>query len=59
MRGKSFPPLFPICRECGQPTCMVFATQVAEGGKGSEDCPPLTAENRQKLEACLGEFNFK
>ena len=32
------------CRECGQPTCMVFATQVAEGGKGPEDCPPLGGE---------------
>lgn len=47
------------CRECGQPTCMVFATQVAEGGRGAEDCPPLTAENRRKLEAYLAEFNFE
>jgi ArsR family metal-binding transcriptional regulator len=29
------------CRKCGQPTCMVFATKVAEGVKGSQDCPPF------------------
>jgi ArsR family metal-binding transcriptional regulator len=46
------------CRECGQPTCMVFATQVAEGGKDAEDCPPLDAENRKKLEAYLAQFQL-
>jgi len=46
------------CRECGQPTCMVFATQIAEGGKGPEDCPPLSAENRTRLEAYMGQFQF-
>lgn len=46
------------CRECGQPTCMVFATQVAEGGKGAEDCPPLSAEGRAKLNAYLEQFHF-
>jgi ArsR family metal-binding transcriptional regulator len=47
------------CRECGQPTCMVFATQVAEGGKGPEDCPPLTGENKAKLEAYLDQFHLE
>jgi ArsR family metal-binding transcriptional regulator len=47
------------CRECGQPTCMVFATQVAEGGKGPEDCPPLGAENKAKLGAYLEQFLFE
>ena len=27
------------CRECGAPTCMVFATRVAEGVKDGDDCP--------------------
>ena len=27
------------CRECGEPTCMVFAVAVTEGVKGAEDCP--------------------
>jgi ArsR family metal-binding transcriptional regulator len=47
------------CRECGQPTCMVFATQVAEGGKGPEDCPPLSGENKTKLETYLAQFNLE
>jgi ArsR family metal-binding transcriptional regulator len=47
------------CRECGQPTCMVFATQVAEGGKGPEDCPPLTGENKIRLEAYLDQFHLE
>jgi len=47
------------CRECGQPTCMVFATQVAEGGKGPLDCPPLSPENKAKLDAYLQQFQFE
>ena len=27
------------CRECGEPTCMVFAAKIVEGAKGPEDCP--------------------
>lgn len=46
------------CRQCGEPTCMVFAARVAEGAKGVEDCPPLIGEKRQALEAYLGGFNF-
>lgn len=46
------------CRECGQPTCMVFATQAAEGGRGPGDCPQLEGESRSKLEAYLGGFQF-
>lgn len=29
------------CRECGEPTCMVFATRVSECAKGTEDFPAL------------------
>jgi ArsR family metal-binding transcriptional regulator len=47
------------CRECGQPTCMVFATQVADGGKGPEDCPPLDGENKAKLQTYLAQFNLE
>lgn len=46
------------CRECGQPTCMVFAVHVAEGGKGPEDCPPLNTESRARLHMYLAQFNF-
>ena len=47
------------CGECGEPTCMVFATQVAEGGKDPDDCPPLDEERKAKLERYLGHFEFE
>ena len=46
------------CKECGQPTCMVFASQVAEGAKGPDDCPPLEKDNNDKLTEYLGRFRF-
>ena len=46
------------CRECGEPTCMVFAVSVSEGIKGPEDCPPLSLENRNKLTDYLKPFNL-
>ncbi|MGQ9859528.1 MAG: (Fe-S)-binding protein [Thermodesulfobacteriota bacterium] len=54
------------CKECGQPTCMVFATLVADGVKGPEDCPKLDQAGRDSLMdylrgfpgwlSCRGEF---
>lgn len=46
------------CRDCGQPTCMVFAAQVAEGGKGAEDCPALDEQKRKDLSEYLSRFRF-
>jgi ArsR family metal-binding transcriptional regulator len=46
------------CRDCGMPTCMVFAARMAEGIKGVEDCPGLGQENRAKLENFMGQFNL-
>jgi ArsR family metal-binding transcriptional regulator len=46
------------CKECGESTCMVFATQVAEGVKGSKECSPLSVENAQEPEEYIGQFNF-
>lgn len=46
------------CRQCGEPTCMVFAARAAEGVKGVADCPPIKAEDKQRLESYLGRFNF-
>ena len=46
------------CRECGQPTCMVFATRIAEGAKGPEDCPPLKEEERLKLTDYMGQIQL-
>jgi ArsR family metal-binding transcriptional regulator len=46
------------CKECGQPTCMVFAARMAEGIKGVEACPGLDQENREKLEEYMLQFDF-
>lgn len=45
------------CRKCGQPTCLVLATQILEGGKGPEHCPPLNEEERRRLEDYLHQFS--
>jgi ArsR family metal-binding transcriptional regulator len=47
------------CKECGEPTCMVFAARMAEGVKGPEDCPPLAAESKQRLEEYMRQFKFE
>ncbi|MEA2059351.1 MAG: (Fe-S)-binding protein [Thermodesulfobacteriota bacterium] len=46
------------CRECGQPTCMVFATMVAEGAKGAENCSQIEAENAKKLTRYMSQFKL-
>jgi len=65
-KGKTKPKLIEIlkllprtnCRKCGLPTCMVFAAQVVEGGRGPEQCPELKDEDRQKLDGYLAGFEF-
>ncbi|MFZ5565161.1 MAG: (Fe-S)-binding protein [Thermodesulfobacteriota bacterium] len=65
--GKKKPLLMEIlkllpktnCKKCGQPTCMVFAVGVMDGGRGTDDCPELTPENREKLTAYLTRFDFE
>lgn len=47
------------CRECGQPTCMVFATLVVQGAKGPEDCPPLKEESRTSLQQYMGRYQME
>ena len=46
------------CRECGQTTCMVFASMVAEGAKVAEDCPPLENSKSKKLYEYMKQFCF-
>ena len=46
------------CRECGFPTCMVFASLVGEGAKDSSDCPQLGKENENKLSAYMKPFQL-
>ena len=45
------------CRECGEPTCLVFATRVAEGVKGSGDCPPMNAEAKRSIDDYMTLFS--
>jgi CO dehydrogenase/acetyl-CoA synthase gamma subunit (corrinoid Fe-S protein) len=66
-KGKKKPLLMEIlkllpktnCKKCGQPTCMVFASQVMDGGRGAEDCPELEGENLEKLKNYLAGFDFE
>lgn len=46
------------CRECGQPTCIVFAALVMQGAKGAEDCPQLSDEASSRLNLYLSKFVF-
>jgi len=39
------------CKECDAPTCMVFATLVAEGGKDASDCPALRSNSEGRMKA--------
>lgn len=46
------------CRQCGEPTCMVFSTKIAEGVKGPEDCPPLEKEKGARLREYMSQFHL-
>jgi len=46
------------CKECGEPTCMVFAARMAKGAKGPEDCPPMGTESKQRLAEYMSKFKF-
>ncbi len=46
------------CRECGEPTCMVFAARIAEGAKAAEKCKALLDENRQELISYMSQFRL-
>ncbi len=46
------------CGKCGQPTCTVFATLMAEGAKVPSDCPIIDNDSRESMEQYLGQFRF-
>ncbi|MBF0227275.1 MAG: Fe-S cluster protein [Desulfobacterales bacterium] len=46
------------CKECGEPTCMVFATRIAEGAKGIEKCPSIGAVEKEKLQEYMKNFKM-
>lgn len=49
----------PNCKECGEPTCMVFASKLLKNEKRLEDCKPLYssgyADKLQALQALLAQ----
>ena len=65
--GKTRPKLMDIlrllpksnCKKCGQPTCMVFAAQLMEGGRGADQCPDINGYNREKLIKYLERFDYE
>lgn len=46
------------CGKCGQTTCTVFATLVAQGAKTPEHCPPLDKQNKERLKEYISRFHF-
>lgn len=44
------------CGECGLPTCMVFATLVAQGVKDAGNCPPLSSTDKIALSEYMAPF---
>jgi ArsR family metal-binding transcriptional regulator len=46
------------CEECGAPTCMVFATMVAEGAKSAKDCPQLDNNCEKALNEYMDNFSL-
>jgi ArsR family metal-binding transcriptional regulator len=46
------------CKECGAPTCMVFATWVVQGAKDETQCPELNEEDKRKLQDYLTQFSL-
>ena len=46
------------CRECGEPTCMVFAAMVAQGVKSPEGCLQLLEEESRKLQNYIKPFHL-
>lgn len=39
------------CKECGQPTCLAFAMQIAAGKAGLDACPYVSDEAREALDS--------
>jgi len=46
------------CHECGEPTCLVFATMVAQGVKTAQDCPPITPDGKNALNDYMRGFKL-
>jgi len=44
------------CRNCGAPTCMVFAVELSTGEKSPGQCPDLDQRSQEQLGECLGRL---
>ena len=44
------------CRACGEPTCLVFATKVSNGGAEPQGCPELEPKALAGLQNYLSRF---
>ena len=47
------------CKECGESTCMVFATRVADGVKAPGDCPAMDDDKMASLGDYMTRFHFE
>jgi len=47
------------CRECNEPTCLVFATRVAEGVKEASDCIVIDKTKKKMLDQYMEPFCFE
>jgi ArsR family metal-binding transcriptional regulator len=46
------------CRQCGESTCMVFASKLIDGAKEIRNCLPLEGEALSRLQDYVGKFHF-
>ena len=46
------------CHACGEPTCLVFATLVAQGIKTAQDCPPISLDGKNSLNDYMRGFKL-
>jgi ArsR family metal-binding transcriptional regulator len=46
------------CHACGEPTCLVFATLVAQGIKTAQDCPPISPDGKKALNEYMRGFKL-
>jgi ArsR family metal-binding transcriptional regulator len=47
------------CSECGEPSCLSFALQLADGEKSPDDCPMLPEEKRERIKAYLAQVQHE
>lgn len=46
------------CRQCNEPTCLVFACRLAQGVHVPSGCPVIVGSDRSRLEKYMMSFNL-